>query len=410
MVRSVAIGIDLAWAPKNPTGLAVATITPDDVRVLTTTTAKTNAEILDFIRPHLSDALTIAIDAPTIVPNETGMRPVERGLLRDKTLLKAHATAYPANRTRLGEYNGGIPRGEELIRLLRESFQVLEVGLPPARHDGLYAMEVFPLAAMVRLFSLTEPLPYKAKKGRSPELCRAGLSSVIERLQALTSPALTIPDNLCVNGQVGSKLKGIEDRVDAVVCAYLAALASLGQAECLGDTRTGYIVMPKSKEEALVKSELAPLLGSRFSDALVFAADIHRQQLRKGTQIPYISHVIGVASIALEHGADEDEAIAALLHDAIEDAPDGLGPDKAHVVRAWIEFKFDRRVLEIVEGCTDTDKKPKPPWKVRKEGIRQPNRRKTGLRSACLTCGQAPQCPRRQDRLSSCGRSSLESF
>jgi GTP pyrophosphokinase len=111
----------------------------------------------------------------------------------------------------------------------------------------------------------------------------------------------------------------------------------------------------------------AQQLGPRFSEALVFAADIHRQQLRKGTQIPYVAHVIGVASIVLEYGADENEAIGALLHDAIEDAPAALGADKANVVRGWIKLKFGDGVLEIVEGCTDTDEDPKPPWRARKE-------------------------------------------
>ncbi len=108
-------------------------------------------------------------------------------------------------------------------------------------------------------------------------------------------------------------------------------------------------------------------LGSRFSEALTFAADIHRAQLRKGTQIPYVAHVIGVASLALEHGADEDEAIAALLHDTIEDAPAAFGTAKADVVRGWIRLKFGARVLDMVEGCTDTDADPKPPWRERKE-------------------------------------------
>ena len=66
--------------------------------------------------------------------------------------------------------------------------------------------------------------------------------------------------------------------------------------------------------------ELVPL-SSRFAEALRDAADLHAKQFRKGTTIPYIAHLLGVASIALHHGADEDEAIAALLHDAIEDAP-----------------------------------------------------------------------------------------
>lgn len=106
------------------------------------------------------------------------------------------------------------------------------------------------------------------------------------------------------------------------------------------------------------------LLTNRFSEALVGAADLHADQLRKGTAIPYIAHLLGVTSIALHHGADEDEAIAALLHDAIEDAPKALG---AQWVRNWIAFRFGERVLRIVEGCTDADVSPKPPWRARKE-------------------------------------------
>lgn len=105
-------------------------------------------------------------------------------------------------------------------------------------------------------------------------------------------------------------------------------------------------------------------LSLRFSEALRGAADLHAKQVRKGTRIPYIAHLLGVASIALHHGADEDEAIAALLHDAIEDAPTELGPNW---VPNWLRFRFGERVLDIVRGCTDTDISPKPPWRVRKE-------------------------------------------
>jgi len=60
-------------------------------------------------------------------------------------------------------------------------------------------------------------------------------------------------------------------------------------------------------------------LSARFDQALVFAADLHRDQVRKGTPVPYMAHLLGVASLVLEDGGDEDEAIAALLHDAVED-------------------------------------------------------------------------------------------
>jgi GTP pyrophosphokinase len=106
------------------------------------------------------------------------------------------------------------------------------------------------------------------------------------------------------------------------------------------------------------------MLTPRFALALTTAYDLHAHQVRKGTSIPYVAHLLGVTSIALHHGADEDEAIGALLHDAIEDAPPHLG---ARGVRDLIRDRFGERVLAIVEGCTDTDVVPKPTWRVRKE-------------------------------------------
>jgi GTP pyrophosphokinase len=110
---------------------------------------------------------------------------------------------------------------------------------------------------------------------------------------------------------------------------------------------------------------VSPPLSARFDAALAFAADLHRGQTRKGTAIPYLSHLLAVAAIAIEHGASEDEAIAALLHDSIEDRSEAFGG--AAKLRETIRARFGAEVLEIVEGCTDADTIPKPPWKVRKE-------------------------------------------
>lgn len=101
-------------------------------------------------------------------------------------------------------------------------------------------------------------------------------------------------------------------------------------------------------------------LSDRFSRALVYAAELHADQTRKVSGAPYVSHLLRVAGIALGAGADEDEAIAAVLHDAIEDQ----GGDKT---RQEIRRRFGDRVVEIVDGCTDTDQHPKPPWRERKE-------------------------------------------
>jgi (p)ppGpp synthase/HD superfamily hydrolase len=102
-----------------------------------------------------------------------------------------------------------------------------------------------------------------------------------------------------------------------------------------------------------------------LEQALALAVDLHRHQRRKGGELPYIGHLLGVCSNALEHGADEDEAIAALLHDSIEDQAEGFGG--ADKLRAHLRSLFGEQVLAIVEGCTDAETVPKPPWRARKE-------------------------------------------
>lgn len=100
-------------------------------------------------------------------------------------------------------------------------------------------------------------------------------------------------------------------------------------------------------------------LGDRFEKALALAHRLHRRQTRKSTTIPYISHLLAVAGLVLEDGGSETEAIAALLHDAVEDQG-GLATLRL------IERDFGHRVAELVEGVTDAHEIPKPPWKKRK--------------------------------------------
>jgi GTP pyrophosphokinase len=101
-------------------------------------------------------------------------------------------------------------------------------------------------------------------------------------------------------------------------------------------------------------------MTERFTAAFTYAAELHGDQVRKGSGVPYIAHLMSVAALALENGADEDEAIAALLHDAVEDQ----GGD---ATREEIHRRFGKNVTEIVNGLTDTDTWPKPPWRQRKE-------------------------------------------
>lgn len=101
-------------------------------------------------------------------------------------------------------------------------------------------------------------------------------------------------------------------------------------------------------------------LSPRFDTALTYATHIHAHQQRKSTEIPYITHLLGVLSIALEYGATEDEAIGALLHDAGEDAG---GSGRV----ADIRLRFGDAVADIVAGCSDTLEEHKPDWRTRKE-------------------------------------------
>ena len=107
--------------------------------------------------------------------------------------------------------------------------------------------------------------------------------------------------------------------------------------------------------------KLSPL-SIRFDHALLFAAQVHRNQKRKKSGVPYISHLLGVAAIVLDYGGDEDMGIAALLHDAAED-------HGGKAMLAVISQMFGPRVAKIVDGCTDSygdEGKNKPKWYPRK--------------------------------------------
>ncbi len=100
--------------------------------------------------------------------------------------------------------------------------------------------------------------------------------------------------------------------------------------------------------------------GEKFEDALVYAARLHRDQARKGSRVPYVTHLLAVAAIVGENGGTEEEVVAALLHDAPEDAG---GRERLEEIRE----RYGDEVAEIVAGCTDTYEDPKPAWRPRKE-------------------------------------------
>jgi len=100
--------------------------------------------------------------------------------------------------------------------------------------------------------------------------------------------------------------------------------------------------------------------GERFEEALTYAARLHRDQTRKGSEVPYVTHLLAVAAIVGENGGTEDEVVAALLHDTPEDQG---GKERLEEIRT----RYGDEVAEIVDGCTDTYEDPKPDWRPRKE-------------------------------------------
>ena len=102
-----------------------------------------------------------------------------------------------------------------------------------------------------------------------------------------------------------------------------------------------------------------PILGPRFTEALVYSARLHARQTRKGTGIPYVSHLLGVCALVLEGDGTEEQAVAALLHDALEDQGDQTSA-------AEIERRFGSVVARIVTACTDDPERRFPDWWERK--------------------------------------------
>lgn len=111
--------------------------------------------------------------------------------------------------------------------------------------------------------------------------------------------------------------------------------------------------------DSIAKRIPQPIFSNRFIQALSYAARLHAKQFRKRTERPYIGHLLSVTSIVIEYGGDEEMAIAALLHDAVEDQG---GRPRLREIRQ----KFGKRVAHIVDGCTDSYEEPKPPWMDRK--------------------------------------------
>jgi len=239
----ILIGLDLAWSSANPSA-AVALAWDGQVArpSLWADRLFSDEEILGFLEKAApTGPALLAVDAPLLVPNESGARPCDREL--SQFYRRAKAIAYPANRRR-------VLRGEQLVgKLSRLGFS--HRAKVETRKPVRQVVEVFPHPALVELFGLPEILRYKARPGRSLEFRWAELSRYQELLRSLSKaePAMEAEEILSLKpqGLRGRGLKALEDLLDALFCAYIALHVWYWGPRgyrLFGDEKTGYILVP----------------------------------------------------------------------------------------------------------------------------------------------------------------------
>lgn len=198
-------------------------------------------ELVSIIR-GLSGPVAVAIDAPLVVPNETGRRECEAEVQR--VYGSRHAGPHPANRTLLTKVHGRI-RGEDLLVRLRDlGFRL------PADRGPRTVLECFPHPALIEMFGLSERLRYKAKRGFGVAHRRRGLVE-LDRLigtLATATPPLRTPSLRIDETVRGRALKALEDRLDASICAWIAAAWTHGGSDAIaffGDPAGAHIAVPR---------------------------------------------------------------------------------------------------------------------------------------------------------------------
>ena len=324
-------------------------------------------------RDHHLDIVRIAIDAPRDYRGgDTSRRSAE--LAMDDAGISCYATPSKQDFARIkrkvrahlaeGGSEGRLPHANQLWMLV--GFGLFE-GLPKVAE----CIEVFPQAT-VQAIGAGQKHKFK-KEGLAAQVAAAARFTGWTSLAKFESSLAT------------SAYGPGHDRLDAYLSAWVASLdepnrVALGTKpddviwipristpDAVQVTQANRAPAPSAAQQDLPLKELgveaAPQdfpLSTRFDEALRLTASLHRGQYRKDTKIPYLAHLLGVASLALQYGATEDEAIAALLHDAVEDQG---GESTADLIAK----KFGQNVADIVIACSDPpDVEPTPPWRERK--------------------------------------------
>ncbi|MGH3507583.1 MAG: DUF429 domain-containing protein [Nocardioidaceae bacterium] len=259
------VGLDLAWGERNRTGLAAI---DEAGRLLEVTDRRTDDEIVAWLNRHNTGPCLVAIDAPLIVTNPAGRRPCEAQL--STVFGKYDAGAHPSNTAK--PWFAGGTRGARLASRLG-------LDIDPTSTRARRAIEVYPHPATVVLFELDKTIKYKHKRGRSLvdlQAASARLMTLIESLETAEPPLhviastgwQAIADAVSASTRK-SQLRAVEDRIDAVLCAYIALYSARRPADTtvFGDGETGYIVTPTLPTDHPPPASRKSTLDSTYTSA-----------------------------------------------------------------------------------------------------------------------------------------------
>jgi predicted RNase H-like nuclease len=242
------VGVDLAWGQNKITGLATIGASG---QLLAATQRKTDSEIIDWLRPWTAGPCLVAIDAPIIVTNPTGNRPCE-------SLVSRHFGKYDASCHSANLSKPHFANGTRALRLADE----LGLAVDPQNQSERRVVEVYPHPAIVVLFDLPRILQYKHKRGRDLEHLRRELVRLLDYLEGLdqAAPPLLLQNSAdwqrirqaTAHAERKVDLARVEDSIDAIVCAYIAAysVANPTAVRVMGDMTSGYILTPVTAEIA----------------------------------------------------------------------------------------------------------------------------------------------------------------
>ncbi|HPV66247.1 MAG TPA: DUF429 domain-containing protein [archaeon] len=258
------VGIDLAWSTKNGSGVAILEGNKKQAKLICADSLMSNEEIINYIKKHTKNKpALIAIDAPLIVPNETGRRIPEE--LTGKLFRQFDAGAHPSNRQRLSLWTGTI-RGEEISKVLEKEGFKQDPYINQFEESKKF-FEVYPHPSMVVLFNLKKILKYKSKPKRDYEFRYIEFRKYIDALKNLekSNPSLILSKEILsvdLNSLKAQKLKDYEDTLDGIFCAYLSyyVWAKPNNCEVLGDLKSGYILTPVFDYQ---KKELKTILSQK---------------------------------------------------------------------------------------------------------------------------------------------------